>query len=92
MASDSRIIQEVKFVNIELGPIKLTKSGKNIRGTFTESPFESEPSWSFILELDDAKTDATFRAFDENGNERSRKNLMVKQEHNSIVVYAKKKN
>jgi hypothetical protein len=62
-------------------------SGMNLFG-----PFESEPSWSFLIELDDAKTTATFQAFDENGNERARKNLMVRQEHDSIMVYAKKKN
>jgi hypothetical protein len=86
------IRKEVKFVSIELGPIKLSEDGKNIMGTFRESPFESEPSSPFIVGLNDDKTTATFRAFDENGNERVRKNLMVKQEYDSIVVYAKKKN
>jgi hypothetical protein len=86
------IRKEVKFVSIELGPIKLSKDGKNIMGTFRETPFESEPSWPFMMELNDTNTTATFRAFDENGNERARKNLMVKHEHDSIVVYAKKKN
>ena len=86
------IRKEVKFVSIELGPIKLSKDGKNIMGTFRESPFESEPSWSFIMNLNAAKTTATFRAFDENGNEVARKNLMIRREHDSIIGYAKKKN
>jgi len=85
------IRKEVKYGLIDLGPIELSKR-KNIRGTFKETPFESEPSWSFIIELNDAKTTASFRVFDEDGNERARKILMVRKEYDDIVVYAKKKN
>jgi hypothetical protein len=86
------IRKEVKYGLIDLGPIELSKDRKNIRGTFKETPFESEPSWSFIIELNDAKTTASFRAFDEDGNERARKILMVRKGYDDIVVYAKKKN
>jgi hypothetical protein len=86
------IRKEVRFMYIELGPIEVSKDGKNIRGTFTDPPFDSESNWSFILDLNDTKTTATFRAFDKNGNERARKNLVVKHEHDSVVVYARKKN
>jgi hypothetical protein len=86
------IRKAVKFVSLELGPIELSKDGKSISGTFKEIPCELEPSWPFIIALNDAKTTATFQAFDQNGNERARKNLIVKQEHDRIVVYAKKKN
>ena len=88
------IRKEVKE-DIELGPIKLSKNGKNVQGTFLLPPFDPEtPSWSFTLELDDATspTNASFKVFDENGNERASKNLMVKKDHDSIFVYAKKKN
>ncbi len=86
------VMEQVKFGAIDLGPIKLSKDRKSIRGTFKESPFESEFRCSFIIRLDDAKPTASFRAFDKNGNELCRKILFVRQEHDSIVVYAKEKN
>ena len=58
------IRKAVKFVSLELGPIELSKDGKSISGTFKEIPCELEPSWPFIIALNDAKTTATFQAFD----------------------------
>jgi hypothetical protein len=87
------IRKEVKFDDIDLGRIKLSKNGKNIQGTFLPPPFEAEYTWSFILELHDATPpiNGDFKVFDENGNERGSKKLMVKKDHSSIFVYAKKK-
>lgn len=86
------VMEQVKFDDIDLGPIKLSKDRKSIRGTFKESSFESEFRCSFIIKLDDAKPTTIFRAFDENGNDLCSKILFVRQEHDSIVVYAKDKN
>ena len=70
------VMEQVKFDAIDLGPIKLSKDRKSIRGTFKQS-------------LDDVKPTTIFRAFDESGNDLCSKILFVRQEHDSIVVYAK---
>ncbi|MGA9152367.1 MAG: hypothetical protein WBZ36_17465, partial [Candidatus Nitrosopolaris sp.] len=87
------IRKEVKE-DIELGPINLSKNGKNIQGTFLLPPFDPECTWSFIFELHDATPpiNADFKVFDENGNERASKNLMVKKDYGGIFLYTKKKN
>lgn len=87
------IAKEFKFEFVEFGPMELSKNGKNIWGTFDEFEVsETDPQWSFILELIDADANAILKVFDINGNERARKNLIVKKEHDGLVVYAKKKN
>ncbi len=86
------IRKEAKFLYIEFTYIVVSKEGKNISGKFTYPPLDPGSSWSFILDLNDTKTGVTFHLIDENGNERARKNLVVKKEHDNIVVYTKKKN
>jgi hypothetical protein len=85
------IMKETEFEDIELEPIKLSKNGKKIQGTFRE--FEEAPSWSFMLELheDDDKTNVGFKVFDENGNQRAYKDLIAEKDGDSIYVYEKKK-
>jgi hypothetical protein len=87
------IVNELKVEYIELGDV-IFKNSKNIQGTFRLTPFEEDPGWSFTLGLEDAAlpTYADFKLIDENGYERASKKLVVKKDHDSIFVYAKKKN
>jgi hypothetical protein len=87
------ILNELKEEGIQLESV-IYKNSKNIQGTFKLAPFEEDPSWSFTLRLEDADlpTYAGFKVFDGNGDERASKMLVVKKDHDSISVYAKKKN
>jgi hypothetical protein len=74
---------------VSIGSLELSNDGKSIRGTFN-TDYDLESYWSFILELND-ETNIGFKVFDENGNERASKNLIVKKDGDSIFVYEKKK-